>query len=156
VKKKDALILSFLRLDARAPLTRLSRRTGLPVSTIFDRIKSSTGKVIKKHCSLLDFDKIGFSTCAHILLKASKEHKPDLVGFLNKSLFVNSFFKINNGWDFLVECVFRDMRSLEDFVEVLESDFGVVEKEIHYILDEYKRESFMDNPDLVGVLFAQA
>ena len=119
---------------------------------IFDRIKSSTGNVIKKHCSLLDFNKIGFSTCAHILLRVSKEHKKSLINYLNQSLFVNSFYKINNGWDFLVECIFKDMCSLEEFIELLESDFGVMSKEIHYILDEFKREAFMANPDMVNAL----
>lgn len=153
MKKKDVLILSFLRSNARAPLTQLSRRTGLPVSTIFDRIKGCTGSFVKKHCALLDFQKIGFSTCAHILFKVDKEHRDSLILHLNKSRFVNSFFKINNGWDFLVECIFKDMRSLEGFVEILESDFGITGKEVHYILDEYKRECFMDNPDFAESLF---
>ena len=37
---KDMKMIAHLRQDARMPLTKMSRRTGIPVSTIFDRLKS--------------------------------------------------------------------------------------------------------------------
>jgi len=37
--EKDLLILSELRQNARETLTKMSKHTGIPISTIFDKIK---------------------------------------------------------------------------------------------------------------------
>ncbi|MBU4209210.1 MAG: winged helix-turn-helix transcriptional regulator [Proteobacteria bacterium] len=38
IKKTDLIIISSLRQNAREKLTEMSRKTRIPVSTIFDRI----------------------------------------------------------------------------------------------------------------------
>ena len=39
MKKTDTIIISQLRTNGRMQITDLSRKTGLPVSTIHDKIK---------------------------------------------------------------------------------------------------------------------
>lgn len=153
MKKKDVMLLAHLRKQGRIPLTELSRKTGLPVSTIFDRIKHYADKEISKHTALLHFPKLGFHTTAHILLKVDAAHKEVLIRSLTGCPNVNSLYKVNNGWDVLCECVFVDMCALEEFVETLELKHHVVKKEIHYVLNELKREGFMSEPDTADLVF---
>ena len=62
MNKKDLLIVSHLRRDGRTSLTELSKKTRIPISTIFDRLKQNKNNFIKKHTALIDFAKLGYNT----------------------------------------------------------------------------------------------
>ena len=149
LSKKDMKIIAHLRKDARMSLTTMSRKTSIPVSTIFDRLKACEEGVIQKHTSLLDFAKLGFDARANITLRVDKDKREDLKQFLMKNESVNSVYKINNGYDFLIEGVFRNIKDLEVFLELLEERFGVTEKQVYYIIEDVKRESFMSDAELL-------
>lgn len=146
---KDLKILSHLRKDARIPLTKMSKSTHIPVSTIFDKIKAFEGKFILRHTSLIDFLALGYSTRANISLKISKDSREDVKKFLIGHHQVNSVYKINNGFDFMFEGIFRSIKEMEDFIESIESKFTVVDHKSHFIIDDLKREAFMSQPDLL-------
>ncbi len=152
INEKDMLIMAYLRKNSRIKLTKMSRLTKLPVSTIFDRIRCHEGELIKAHICLLDFAKLGFHTRANIMFRVHKKDKQAMRDCLENSQNVNSIYKINNGFDFLVEVVFRNISDLEEFMEGLDEKFDIKAKEIHYIIDDIKRESFMSNPDTLGLL----
>ena len=152
-KKKDLILTAYLRQNSRTSLTILSRKTGVPVSTIFDRLKSNN--VIIKNTALLDFTKLGYSTRASILLKAKKGEKDKIREFLVKSFNVNSLYKVNNGYHFMAECIFRDIKELEDFLDLIDERFSVRTKEVHYIIDELKKETFLSQPELIDLVYAQ-
>lgn len=147
LNKKELLIVSCLRKNARETLTTISRQTGIPVSTIFDNIRRNFDNIVIKHTALIDFSKLGFSTRATITLKAKKEEKEAIKEYMLKSRFVNSLYKINNGYDFLIEGIFHDLNELEMFLEDVESKFKIEEKSVYYIIQELKREEFMANPN---------
>ena len=149
MNKKDLQIIANLRQNARMPLTKMSRKTNIPVSTIFDRLRLSESRVIIKHTTLLDFSKLGFNTRANITLKVDREDKEKLKEFLIKHHLVNSLYKINNGYDFMIEGVFKQIKDMEDFLEDLEKRFKILEKKAFYIIEDLKRETFMSNPDLL-------
>jgi len=152
-KKKDLILTAYLRQNSRTSLTILSRKTGVPVSTIFDRLKSNN--VIIKNTALLDFTKLGYSTHANILLKAKKGEKDKIREFLVNSFNVNSLYKVNNGYHFMAECIFKDIKELEDFLDMLDERFSVKTKEVHYIIEELKKEAFLSQPELVDLVYAQ-
>lgn len=152
-KKKDLVLTAYLRQDSRASLTILSRKTGVPVSTIFDRLRAN--KVILKNTALLDFSRLGYATRANILLKARKEEKDSLKDFLINSFNVNSLYKVNNGFHFMAECIFKDIRELEEFLELIDDKFAVKTKEVHYLIEEIKKEEFLSQPELVDMIYAQ-
>jgi len=151
MKTKDTYFLAHLRADSRMPLTRLSRLTQTPVSTLFDRLKNHKG-LIKKFTVLPDFAKLGFGTRVCAAIKVEKEDKEELEKFLEKHLNVNSLFKINNGFNFLIDGVFRDMGEVEEFKDHLESKFQIRGMDIFYILGEIKQESFLDSSMKVDAL----
>ena len=149
MNKKDIKILSHLRNDARMSLTRMSKKTSIPISTIFDKIKLLQDDVIKKHTTLLDFNKLGYSTRANIMISVDRESKDPIKYYLTKNPCINSVYKINNGFDFMIEGVFRQIKDMEDFLDTLEQRFDIKDKQSYFIIDELKRESFMTDPELV-------
>ena len=143
MNQKDLIILRLLRTNARMSLTKISRRTNIPVSTIFDRLKFHERNLIKKHTCLLDFAKLGYNTTAKIVLRVEREDRQPLKEFLMKHTSVNSVYKITNGFDFMVEGIFRQVSDLEEFVEQLETKFKIQDKKYFFILEEIKREAFL-------------
>jgi len=149
MNKKDLKIIAHLRQNARMPLTKMSRKTHIPVSTIFDRLKLNESGLITKHTSLLDFSKLGYNTRANITLKVDRDDKDALREHLIKNQSVNSVYKINNGFDFMVEGVFRQIKDMEDFIESLEKRFKILDTKSFFIIEDLKREAFMSNADLI-------
>ena len=143
INKKDILIISHLRKDARMNLTKMAKKTGIPVSTIFDKIKSYKGNLVTKHTTLIDFDALGYNTKANIMLKVNKEDKIQLKEYLLKNHSVNSFYRINNGFDFMLEGIFQNIMEMEEFLEKLQERFRIEKTEYFYIIDSLKKEAFL-------------
>lgn len=152
MNQKDLLILSHLRKDARMTLTNMSKATNVPISTIYDRIKMQENGLIKKHTTLIDFGKMGYNTRANVTLKVERENRDSVKDYLMKHPNTNSVYKVNNGFDFMVECVFRNVKDLEDFMEQLDQKFKVVDSKTYYIIDDIKREAFMANPQFLDLV----
>ncbi len=143
INDKDLVILSSLRQNGREKLTTLAKKTNIPVSTIFDKLKLHKQHFIKKHTTLLDFSVLGFHSRANILIKSCREEKETLKDFLMQNPHVNSMYKVNNGFDFMIEGIFRDIRGLELFLDLIESKFKILNKQVFFIIDEMKREDFL-------------
>ena len=151
MEKKELLILAHFRNDARKNLTKISRKTGIPVSTLFDKLKAYEGNLITKHTSLLDFNKLGYDVRVQLILKVRKEQREELQDFLMKHFTVNSFYKINNGFDFMVETLFRNMHEYHQFNENLDN-FGIQKKHEFFILQELRREAFLNDEELIDIM----
>jgi DNA-binding Lrp family transcriptional regulator len=143
IKNSDLKLIAYLRKNARQTLTEISKKTRIPISTLYDKLRLHERTVILKHTTLLDFAKLGFNCRANILLKAGREERDKLGSYLKAHPAVNNLYKINNGFDFLVEGVFSHVKELEDFVDTLEKTFPIAEKKTHYVIEDLKREEFM-------------
>lgn len=147
MNQKDLIIISHLRQNSRESLTNMSKKTHIPVSTLYDKIKNHQHGLITKHTTLIDFGKLGFNTRAKIMIKVRKQDRKELKNYLMKCLNLNSVYKINNGFDFLIEAVFRNIREMEDFMEEMDEKFTIKSKQVFYIVDDLKREGFLSSPD---------
>lgn len=151
MEQKDMLVLSCLRKNARETITQMSKDIHIPISTIYEHIKEHEGNLITKHTSLIDFSKIGFHARANIMMKVPRENRQQLAEHLFKCQHINSAYKINSGWDFMAECVFRNIKDLEEFVETLGEKFKVKATQVFYIIDDIKREEFLSDPALIDL-----
>lgn len=147
MKSKDLQILRHLRVDARMPLTTMSRKTNIPVSTIFERMKQSD--VIVRNTALLDFVRLGYYARAYILLRVDREDRKRLEEYLCRHDRVNNLHKIN-GFDFLLEGIFEQIGDAEEFLEDLEMRFGISEKRSFFVVNDVKREGFLADPHLLN------
>ena len=152
--KKQVRLLTELRKNSRATLTEISKSIHIPVSTLFDTMKNQTTQMVKKYTCVLDFEKIGFNCRAHVVLRVNKDDREMIRKYLLKHPNVNSVYKINNGYDFLAEAVFKELKGLEEFTENMEGKFRIKEKKVYYIIEDIAREMFMTDElhtQMVGV-----
>lgn len=151
MKDKDLKIIAYLRNDARIPLTKLSRKVNIPVSTIFDRLKANEDNLITKHTCLIDFSKLGYSIRANIMFQVEREDKEELRNFLVKHRNINSVYRVSGGYDFMVEGIFREIMNVEEFIDDVESRFKIKDKKSFFVIDELKKESFLSEPELIDI-----
>lgn len=147
LNKKEKLLISFLRQNARETLTNLSKKTSIPISTIYDSLKENN--YITRNTCLLDFEKLGFHTRVNIFLKSASEKRRLLEEYLVGHQNINSVFRINHNYDFLIEGIFKQVKNVQEFIDSLEEKFGDLDKEIFYITEELKKEEFLSNPDIL-------
>ena len=143
-KAKELLLLSHFRKNARSSLTKISRRTSIPVSTIFDKLKNYEQSIIVKHTSLLNFRSLGYDLKVHIFLAVNKDQRDTLKSHLLTHQRVNSVYRVNNGFDFLCEAVFTNLEDFDAFMTELES-YPILSKQEYFILEDIARESFMSH-----------
>ncbi|MBW2967263.1 Lrp/AsnC family transcriptional regulator [Candidatus Woesearchaeota archaeon] len=142
LKRKDLLILSYLRSNARQRLTSISRRTHIPVTTIYDNVRKYEKHFIIKHASIIDFRKLGFTAKTKVALKVNGP-KQEVIGFLQDHPNVNSLYRTDSEFDILAELVFRELRDVDAFIENLKSRFSIDKSVVLNITDDIKREDFM-------------
>ncbi len=141
-RQDELLLLSHLRSNAREPLTSISKKTNIPVSTLFDKLKLYQKNIIAKHTALLDFRKLGFDLKAHMLFQIEKEKRKTFEDFLLTHGRVNSVFRINNGYDYFVEGVFMSLGDMNDFFEQ-SNLYGVIERKEYFVLKDIMQEGFL-------------
>ncbi len=148
---KEILVLSCLRENARMKLTTLSKKTGIPVSTIFDQMNEPTS-LMTKYTTLIDFGRLGFNTRAQIIIKLAKEQREQFKEFILEHKSINSAYRINNGYDYLLEGIFRNLKELEEFLETMEEHYPLKMKQVYYIIDDLKREEFLSDPSYLEMV----
>ena len=139
ITEKETILLKHLRQNSRKSLAKISEETSIPVSTLFDTLKKLESNVIVKHVSLLNFSKLGYSL--KMCFAISTKQKQELKGFLIQSQNVNSLSSLMNGYDFYIECIFKDFKEMTEFKENLEK-FQIETIDETFIVDELKKEEF--------------
>ena len=81
------------------------------------------------------------------MLKVNKISRAEIKEFLVKHPNANSLYKINNGYDFLVEGVFKHLKDLEDFIELLDEKYTIEDTQVHYIIDDLMELSNIEQLD---------
>lgn len=151
LKEKELKMIGHFRNNSRTSLTQMSKLTKIPVSTLFDKLKEYESKnLIRKHTSLLDFKMLGYDIRTQMLISAERDRKDELQKFLIMYPKVNTVFRVNNGFDFLIEAIFRNMAELDEFTTRLDT-FNLTEKKEFFIMEEMKREEFLAYKDNLGV-----
>ena len=142
--KKDLKIISHLRNNARKKITHISKEMQIPVTTIYDRLRIHEHRgVIKKHVALLDFKKLGYETKVNFAVKAKKDSREELQEFLMQNKNVNSLSRINYGFDFLFEGIFKNFSESENFIDEIEKKFGFEEIRKFHVVEELMKEEFL-------------
>lgn len=140
---KNLVLLSWLRNDSRLPLTKISKKTNIPISTLFDKLKEQEKSLIFKHTTLIDFSKLGYHTKVHLLVKAPTQNKKTLEKHLKCNAKINSVYKVTDKYHYLAEGIFKHIKDFNNFLEYLEERFPQLEYTTHFITEDVKRESFL-------------
>jgi len=148
MKEKDKVILSHLRNNAKESIVNLSKKIGVPASTIYDRVNVHEKNIIKRYTALLNFEKLGFHGRAYFAVKLDDMQKRrELLDFLVNHPNINSLYKINFGYHYLFEAIFKNVVEAETFINTLNEKFELDQKHIFSVVEDIKKEDFLTKPE---------
>jgi hypothetical protein len=98
---------------------------------------------VRKHISLIDFNKLGYSSCALVLFQTMRDSKNRLQSYLQNHENVNSLYRLDFGYHFLAEMVFENLSNLQEFVDHTEVEFNLESIKVFNISQELKKEEFL-------------
>jgi DNA-binding Lrp family transcriptional regulator len=133
-------LIAELRKNGRKKLTEISRELKIPVSTVFDTVRSLEKKDIIDHKTHLNFEKIGYPIQMMITIKTSEEKKKELGKYLIENQNVNSIFEINSDNHYMFEAFFKNHKGYHQFITELELEYPVKNKTAYSIIDTIKKE----------------
>jgi len=137
----DVKILKELQEDGRMNYAEISRRTGIPSSTVYDKIAKLVNKaVIKKFTVILDREKVGFAVSALIGVETGAElygnvakelcQLPELVGVYGSTAEFDLMAKVRT----------TSLKRLNEILNRIRSIKGVDDIFVIPILETFKDE----------------
>ena len=142
IATKDIAMLRLLRENSRLTLTQISRKTKIPISTLYDRLKLLEKDSIVRHTTLIDFAKFGLSTKVHFLLKSPPGVRKPLQSFLQAHPDINSVYEMADDFQLFAEGIFENMTAAQKFKNNLENTFDQIESKTRFIVRNLKQEAF--------------
>ncbi|MFH1439799.1 MAG: Lrp/AsnC family transcriptional regulator [Candidatus Woesearchaeota archaeon] len=143
MNNEEIKILTSLRRNSREPISKISNETNTALSTIYDKLKRLEEKYIKKHTSLLNFEKLGFKIKANVVINIDKKERETFRRFIEKTNIINSAYKVNHDFDFIIECIFKDYNQMKLFLEEMDDKFNIKERKVHHLIECIKQEDFL-------------
>jgi len=136
VDNKDLLILDALKRNAKASIAQIAKETGLPGTTVHNRIKKlNKEKVIKGYTIKVDNKKIGKGILAYVsivlsydLLKKNGITEKELASKIAKLPFVEEANTVTGDADTILKVRFSNMDELNEFVTRKLRNFQGIQK----------------------------
>lgn len=136
IDSKDLLIIDALKENAKASVIAISRKIGLPSTTIHNRIKKMREDgTIKGYTIKVDHQKAGKEigafvsmTINYINLKEKNSSIEDLIKRISKLQSVEKISLVTGGTDLLIKCRVKNIATLNEFVMRILRNFDGVER----------------------------
>ena len=144
VDKKDRAILEILQKNARASMSQISRKTGIPRDSINYRIKRMEKlKIIRFHHTLINPSKIGYPlyTAVQLSLYNFDDNTENaFVTYLMSIPRIVYVAKTSGKWDFMIAICSRDFKQFDDIMRSMRMRFSDIIKdyETSSVIQEYK------------------
>ncbi|KQB35325.1 MULTISPECIES: Lrp/AsnC family transcriptional regulator [Acidiplasma] len=120
IDKKDTKIIEYLKEHGRDKISDISNALQMPRATIFERMERLKKEgFIRKYTVDLDYEKLGYSVLAYILIQYDSKSKTDqrtLCANLAKLDSVISASIITGDWDIIILTAQKTMKDLSTFV----------------------------------------
>lgn len=143
LKRKDVDFIKQLRKNSRLTLTQISRKTHIPISTLYDRLKNHEKDFITKHTTLVDFSKIGYNAKAQMFFKVPLDRRKQLELFLKNHGNINSIYLLSNDYDFSVEGIFENIQQVREFTDYIDENFKLDKQEVVFVAKDIVKEGFL-------------
>ena len=143
---KDIKILKELKRNGRLSAQEISKITGIPVTTVFNRVKRmEKSKAIKGYTVVLDEGRVGRNVAAYVsitvdynLLKRKRISQQQLATRLRQHEFVDEVDMITGTSDIIVKIRTPDISQLNEFVtKYLRNVDGVERTQTSVILEAF-------------------
>lgn len=119
--KKDMQIIEMLKENCRMPSKEISRRTGIPITTVCNRVKAlERDGVVRKYRAVINNEKIGKNVEAFIRIDVKRD--PDeIVSRFSAMPEVEECYVVSGSIEVWMKVAMPSVRDLHNFVAGLKS-----------------------------------
>ena len=140
--KEKGLIVALRRQDSQN-IMNVSKTQGIPKSTLYDIMHKLQKTDILRHITKISFEKIGFPIKIFFVIRTEIQNREKLKQFLITQKNVNNIHLVNNQSSFHVECIFKNQKEAEEFLEDLEEQTPLTQLSVYNLLDTIQEEKFL-------------
>jgi Lrp/AsnC family transcriptional regulator for asnA, asnC and gidA len=113
----DKKILNVLSENSRTSISSISKKTGIPNSTISNRIhKLEKNNVIEHYTTILNPEKIGVNVTALIIIQTETEKHEHVEIELPKLEQVSQVYSISGEYDILIKVWAKNLEELNEII----------------------------------------
>ncbi len=144
--EKDKKILEQLQINARQPISTISRKTGLPRDVVKYRIKKlENNKVIRFYHTFLNPAKLGYPMYTFVLFTLSNfdiDKEKKFINFLKHHNKIVTVAKISGNWDIGINVCSSDFKDFDNVMYEIRTKFSDIIKEFQVgsVIEEYKSD----------------
>jgi len=141
LSEDDLTLLRELQMEGRASYSKLSKKTGIPNSTIHDKIKRliSNG-VIKGYTIIIDKEKVGLDNVAIIGVETGAKQFRDVAKNLCEIREIVEVYGTTAEFDLMVKVRASSRDELSNVLNQIRSVDGVDDIYVSSILEVFKEE----------------
>lgn len=140
--ENDKKILTELISNSRIPLSKISSKTGIPDSTVSNRIKKlENNNIIEQYTTIINPEAIGIKVIAMIIIQTETEKHENVEIELPKLDKVSQVYSISGEYDILIKVWAHTLEELNDIVnsEIRTID-GIEELRELIVMEKLKEE----------------
>ena len=140
--ENDKKILTELISNSRMPISKISSKTGIPDSTVSNRIKKlENNNIIEKYTTIINTEDIGIKVIAMIIIQTETEKHENVEIELPKLDKVSQVYSISGEYDILIKVWAHTLEELNDIVnsEIRTID-GIEELRELIVMEKLKEE----------------
>ena len=140
--ENDKKILTELISNSRMPISKISSKTGIPDSTVSNRIKKlENNNIIEQYTTIINPEAIGIKVIARIIIQTETEKHENVEIELPKLDKVSQVYSISGEYDILIKVWAHTLEELNDIVnsEIRTID-GIEELRELIVMEKLKEE----------------
>lgn len=140
--ENDKKILKELTDNSRMPISKISLKTGIPDSTVSNRIKKlEKNNIIENYTTIINPEAIGIKVTAMIIIQTETEKHENVEKELPKLSKVSQVYSISGEYDILIKVWAHTLEELNDIVnsEIRTID-GIEELRELIVMEKLKEE----------------
>jgi len=143
-QNNDITVFNCLRENSRQKLKEIGKTTKIPVSTVYDILQRLKKDLIRKFTIIPNYYNLGYKTHAILIIHPTQTTKSRLKSYLSLHPTTNNFYIID-GNKFFVDLFVKDNKELNSFVSSMETNFNLLNINVHFVFEEIKREELTFN-----------
>ncbi|MBL7170182.1 MAG: Lrp/AsnC family transcriptional regulator [Candidatus Aenigmarchaeota archaeon] len=140
IDEKDLELLRELEKNCKQSLKKISKKTGMSITTVYERMKRlEKNGIIRGYQALIDYEKIGFNLPTIIELVVKRENQFEVAQKLIKFKNVSSIYGVTGSTDLMIIGKFKDRGELTGFINTLFEFEGIIRTETRVILNVFEK-----------------
>ncbi|OED30772.1 Lrp/AsnC family transcriptional regulator [Methanosphaera sp. WGK6] len=140
--ENDKKILNELVENSRMPVSKLSLKTGIPDSTISNRIKKlEKNNVIEQYTTIVNPEAVGIKVTAMIIIQTETEKHENVEKELPKLKKVSEVYSISGEYDILIKVWSHTLEELNEIINAeIRTIDGIEELRELIVMERLKEE----------------